>query len=84
MRRRAETENGGLKQGELPSKGPGSFRAMPPGNCGNLGNIGNVESVTCRPHYPEDGTNPPLSAPLKINGLHVMQRGIEANNAEMA
>ena len=40
----------------------GSFRAMRRGKCGNLGNTGNVESVTCRPHYPGDGTNPPLSA----------------------
>ena len=35
---------------------------MRPGNGGNLGNSGNVESVSCRPHYPGDGTNPPLSA----------------------
>jgi hypothetical protein len=35
-----------------------SFRAMRPGNCGNLGSVGNVESVTCRAHYPGDGTNP--------------------------
>ena len=41
---------------------------MRPGNCGNLGNIGNVESVTCRPHYPGDGTNPSLSA-CRINNL---------------
>jgi hypothetical protein len=42
-----------------PSTGPGSFRAMHPGNCGNLGNVGNVECVTCRAHYPGDETNPP-------------------------
>ena len=33
---------------------------MRPGNGGNLGNSGNVESVSCRPHYPGDGTNPAL------------------------
>src|SRR2546428_12533876 len=33
---------------------PGSFRAMRPGN---------VESVTCRPHYPGDETNPPSPLP---------------------
>src|SRR5438093_8679800 len=51
-------------------QGPGSFRAMCRGKCGNLGNIGNDESVTCRPHYPGDGTNPPpLRFPLLSSGL---------------
>jgi hypothetical protein len=40
----------------------GSFRAMLPGDRGNVGSVGNVESVTCRPHYSVDETNPPLSA----------------------
>ena len=45
-----------------PWRWSGSFRAMRHRNRGNLGSVGNVESVTCRPHYPGDGTNPPLSA----------------------
>src|SRR5439155_5855951 len=49
--------------------GSGSFRAMRPGNCGNLGNIGNVESVTYRPHYPGDETNPPLRFCFSLNRL---------------
>jgi hypothetical protein len=80
-RRKAETENGGLNK-RTRRQGPGSFRAMRPGNCGNLGNIGNVESVTCRPHYPGDGTNPPLSASLfcwlqtvLITGNRLTKRG---------
>jgi hypothetical protein len=32
---------------------------MRPGNCGNLGDFGNVVSVSYRPHYPGDETNPP-------------------------
>src|SRR5438093_3838375 len=47
-------------------QGPGSFRAMCRGKCGNLGNIGNDESVTCRPHYPGDGTNPPSPLPPSV------------------
>src|SRR5438876_11299587 len=47
------------------------------GKCGNLGNIGNDESVTCRPHYPGDGTNPPLSAsPFCLLGYGQMSRPV--------
>jgi hypothetical protein len=48
---------------EIPiqPRGPGLLvRAMRPGNCGNLGNFGNVVSVSYRPHYPRDETNPSL------------------------
>ena len=65
-RRKAENKNGGLKK-RSRRRSLGSFRAMRPGNGGNLGNIGNVESVTCRPHYPGDGTNPP--SPLNYDIL---------------
>ena len=65
----AETENGGLNK-RSRSQGPGSFRAMRPGNGGNLGNFGNVESVTCRPPYSGEGTNPPLRFYFSLNRLH--------------
>jgi hypothetical protein len=53
------------------ARGPGSFRAMRPGNCGNLGNIGNSKSLTCRLDYRGDDSNPP---PLRSFILCKMQR----------
>ena len=62
-----------------PPRGPGSFRAMRSGNCGNLGNFGNVVSVSYRPHYPRDETNPPsplssesVTFPLSRNAVQVV------------
>jgi hypothetical protein len=52
--------------------------------CGNLGNTGNVESVTCRPHYPGDGTNPPLSALLKSIAYVLSRGGLRSQQAKMA
>ena len=79
------TSNGSASHGEPPlapavNRCSGSFRAMRPGNCGNLGNVGNVESVTCRPHYPGDGTNPPLSA--SITSFGYSRRSIPACNRD--
>ena len=61
---------------------PGPFRAMRLGDGGNLGNFGNVESVTCRPHYSGEGTNPPPLRSFKIIVLRVIQSGIDVTTGK--
>jgi hypothetical protein len=62
----------------------GSFRVMCPGYGGNLGNVGNVESVSCRPYYLGDGTNPPLSALLESLTYMLYRGGSRKQQAERA
>ena len=51
------------------------------GHGGNLGNVGNIESVTCRPHYPGDGTNPPspLNYDLLLSITYMSQFRFQGN-----